>query len=184
MNRSMKASLLAILGCGVIAGANSGVSASELFDTQSNCTETSGTPPSRNCSSIQGLGDVFNNTTSGHVGHKPWVAQVYTGGNECVRIDVLSPAPTGATDQDLEATLTCPNGLTWHNDDKGPNNAPLIKAKGTGAPGWCTLTIAPYDGRNVQTNFDVRYGRYPLNHADCSSSTNDPATTQAQWGDS
>lgn len=147
------------LGLSLLAGP---ALASELFDLQSTCTAT-------NCLTQQVLGDVYNNTAPGHTGHKPWVAQLYTSGQECVRVEVVFPTTGGPSD--LEAALTCPGGRTWIDDDSGVGLAPLIKANGTLSAGWCTVTIGHFAGSNVETSFDMRWGRYNTNNPNCLPAT-------------
>ena len=52
----------------------------------------------------------------------PFVVQLFSSGNECLRIAGISQ------DADLEATLISPTGRTWQNDDGNGLQRPLIKA--------------------------------------------------------
>jgi hypothetical protein len=117
------------------------------------------------CSSINFTGtyghDQFSNAD-------PFVVQVFTAGNECVRVELLSQGT------DLEATLTCPSGRTWQNDDKGGASCPLcplIKAVTPSPRGWCTLTISSFTGEGSPTDFTARYGRYPSTNINCAAPT-------------
>ena len=143
-----------MIGLGACLFAAPVFAATEMYDVRSTCT-------TRNCLSRIIYGDVFNKT-SGHVGHKPWVGQVYTRGNECLRVEVI------AQTTDLEAILTCAGGATWRDDDGGVGARPLIKAITPGGrPGWCTLTIGDFAGRNLAGSFIVRWGRYPRSNPNC-----------------
>jgi hypothetical protein len=101
----------------------------------------------------------------------PFIVQVFTNGNDCVRIDVTSQGT------DLEATLTCPNGQTWRNDDRSATDIrPLIRAiQNTAHRGWCTLTISHFAGEGVNADFTFRYGRYNIgNSVNCPSNFGGP----------
>src|SRR5262245_37205793 len=74
-----------------------------------------------NCSSESYRGtythDQFSNAD-------PFIAQLFTFGGECVRLEVTSTAPAA----DLETVLSCPNGTVFRGDDSGVGLHPLVKA--------------------------------------------------------
>jgi hypothetical protein len=148
------------VGAALLAGP--AVAGSELFDLLSACT----TP---NCSSQQVTGNVHRSNLTGSVGHRPWVAQIFKGGgNECLRVAVI----TQSAGTDMAATLTCPGGITWRDDDSNGSFRPLIKATIGTRPGWCTLTIQQFDGSNIESRFSLRFGRYsPADQANCTPPT-------------
>ena len=126
-----------------------------LTDLQNSCTTL-------NCNSLTITStyghDQFSNAD-------PAVFQVFTAGNECVRIAVTSQGT------DLEATLTCPSGATWQDDDGNGSLRPLIKAITPAARGWCTLTFSHFTGEGAANDFTFTYGRYPANNINCASAT-------------
>jgi hypothetical protein len=77
----------------------------------------------------------FNGTTETTVNGNvdPFVVELFSAGNECLRVAVT------AQGTDLEATLVSPDGLTWRDDDGGGSLRPLIKAITT-IRGWHILS--------------------------------------------
>lgn len=93
--------------------------------------------------------------------------QVYTAGDECVRLDV------DQEQQDLELVLVCPDGTVWRNDDDDDRNdlRPLIKAE-TRTKGWCAVQVCHYAGQGEgMSQFRLRYGRYRLGNRNCAGRT-------------
>lgn len=122
-----------------------------LTDFQSSCTTL-------NCSAL------VITSTYGHdqfSNADPSVFQVFTSGNECLRIAVSSQGT------DLEGTLTCPNGRTWQNDDGNGSLRPLIRANTAAPRGWCTLTFHHFAGEGSAADFTFTYGRYPAGNVNC-----------------
>jgi hypothetical protein len=122
--------------------------------------------PQNNCATINCLATVLNATYVHDQNHNanPFILQVFTSGNECLRIDVTAQAT------DLETTLTCPSGRTWQNDDRAFFDLrPLIKAITPAPRGWCTLTISHFNGEGplAPVNFTVAIGRYPSGNVNC-----------------
>jgi hypothetical protein len=124
-----------------------------------------------NCNAVTITGAYVHNSNSTAF---PYVAQVFTNGHDCVRIDVTS------AQTDLEATLTCPNGQTWRNDNRSTSNSkPLIRAiQDTGHQGYCTLTISAPNGEGpvgMAFTFTAQYGRYNIgNSPNCSADFGGP----------
>ena len=162
----MKLLPLGALGLGAALLAGPAVAGSELFDPLSTCTTT-------NCQSQLVIGNVFSSNLLDSTGHKPWVAQIFKGGgNECLRIEGITQTT------DVEAVLTCPGGRTWLNDDDlaADELEPLIIARlatpaASTPAGWCTLTIHHFRGDNVEGQFTLRFGRYPLGNQNCAPAT-------------
>jgi hypothetical protein len=150
--------LVTVLGIAVTASV--GWAGSKIFDPLSSCTTL-------NCSASVLNGtythDQFSNAD-------PFVIQVFTTGNDCLRIEGISQGT------DLEATLTLPNGTTFRNDDKGfgCGLCPLLKVRNTtGNRGWATLTISHFAGEGVNADFTLLHGRYtnPLGNPNCATPT-------------
>ncbi|WP_009631403.1 hypothetical protein [Synechocystis sp. PCC 7509] len=96
---------------------------------------------------------------------EPFTVQVFSSGNECVRIHGLAQAV------DLEAVLVAPNGQVWRNDDGGGSLRPLIKAITPSVRGWYTLQISGYSGLQARSDFQLAYGRYNSANPNCSGAT-------------
>ncbi|MDP9142844.1 MAG: hypothetical protein M3O62_18895 [Pseudomonadota bacterium] len=145
--------LAALSTAAAVAHAGAGI-----YDPSNNCD-------SANCSASTIYGSYILDGSNSSL---PFTIDVFTAGSECLRLDISGTTPSTA---DLRATLVCPNGQVFRNDDRASNNTrPLIKARPTGA-GWCSLSISHYSGGGVDTDFTLRVGRYPFNNTNCSSPT-------------
>ncbi len=58
-----------------------------------------------NCLSSSFIGTVVSTTL---LGIEPFIAQIFAGGGECIRVDLIGPNGTG--NLDFEMVLTAPNG--------------------------------------------------------------------------
>jgi hypothetical protein len=133
---------------------------SDLFDdTFSTCTGI-------NCSSLRLPGSILN--------YGPFAGtfdiKLYASFGECMRLDVIS-ANGG---QDLEITVTSPNGTVYRNDDGGGGgvfNNPLVKIGSTPSRGWYTVHIAQYAGASINADFTLLYGRYNAGNPNCAAPT-------------
>lgn len=94
----------------------------------------------------------------------PFVAQVFSAGNECLRIAVVSQ---GA---DMEATLVSPSGRTWQDDDGNGALRPLLKSI-TDVRGWYPLVVSHFAGTAVNADFSMDVQRLPSNSASCANPT-------------
>ena len=96
-----------------------------------------------------------------------WVAEVFAGAGECLRVQVLTQFA------DLEAVVVAPDGTVFRNDDTNgaANRRPLVKIQGTPDSGWYTVSIGVYNGDAKSGNFTVSYGRYYLPNANCNNPT-------------
>jgi hypothetical protein len=102
--------------------------------------------------------------TNANGNRDPWVAQVFTSGNECLRIAVISQGT------DLEATLVSTTGRTWQDDDSGGSLRPLIKAI-TDARGWYPLILSHFNGAVANADFTMDITRLPSNSPLCAPAT-------------
>jgi hypothetical protein len=135
-----------------------------MYDPLNTCTST-------NCSS-QTIHGTYHSDAAGD--RDPFILQLYSGGDECVRLDVT------AEDYDLEMVLISPTGRIWRNDDRNlSNNRPLIKAI-TDINGWYTLQVSHFNGADVIADFTLRYGRYDPGNPNCSSVTPPVVTSEIE----
>ncbi|WP_089943319.1 hypothetical protein [Candidatus Entotheonella palauensis] len=102
----------------------------------------------------------------------PFVLQIFSSGNECVRLEVIRQGT------DLEMTLISPQGAIWQDDDGGVDTQPLIKAI-TNVRGWYPLVLSQFAGAPANADFDLQYGRFASNSAQCSPPTT-PRTNNAK----
>lgn len=154
-----KVLFLAALTFGVALAARPVSAAAQgLFDPKNTCTGI-------NCNSQTVTGFYsYDNTTNRS---NPFVVQIYSQGNECVRLDVLQQ------NTDLEIVLVSPAGEIWRNDDSGSgacNLCPLVKAL-TSSNGWHTLQVSHYAAGAGTAQFRLQYGRYNAGNVNCSPAT-------------
>jgi hypothetical protein len=146
-------SLIALL-LGLFASPSRVLAGSQIFDDRDTCTGI-------NCNSDSINGTYLLASTNS----QPFILQVYSSGNECVRLDVTSQGT------DLEMVLVSPNGTVWRNDDRAGSLLPLIKAN-TFGQGWYTLQVAHFNAfGGPSSNFNLRYGRYNSGNPNCSGAT-------------
>ncbi|WP_137936491.1 hypothetical protein [Chitinivorax sp. B] len=113
-----------------------------------------------NCSSLRIPGTVFNFV---NVNARPWVVQLFKGGNECVRIDV------DIQFSNLEIVAVSPNGTVYRNDDRvaAVDFRPLVNVPPFAANGWYTVQVSAFNGAPVESNFVLLYGRYVAGNPNC-----------------
>lgn len=157
---------LSLLACLALT-ANASWAFPSLTDQKSTCA-------GKNCRSVSVRGTYVHFQAEGATKAIPAVYQVFSNGGECVRLEVVFQA----TDLDLEATLVCPDGTTWQNDDGDRGLKPLIKAITPSVSGWCTLQLSSFNGDRPggvgfvgERDFQFRYGRYPSNNSNCADPT-------------
>lgn len=167
MKRSVLNLGLAALLVGFIMIGGAAWAFPSLTDLRSTCTE-------ENCKAVKVRGTYVHYQSEGATKAIPAVYQIFSNGGECVRVEVIFQD----TDLDLEATLVCPDGMTWQDDDSGDDLKPLIKAITDRVSGWCTLHLSSYDGDGVggadfvgERNFIFRYGRYARRNPNCDDPT-------------
>lgn len=98
---------------------------------------------------VNGLvGDSSDVNAPGVRNRDPFVVQLFSAGNECLRIAGV------AQDADVEATLTSPTGRVWQDDDGNGQNRPLIKAI-TDVRGWYTFQVSHFSTAAVNVDFSV-----------------------------
>jgi len=137
----------------------------EIFDdTVATCTGI-------NCSTLRIPGTIFS-----HLGgsSKPWVAQFFHGGSDCMRLDVEFQ------DANLEIVAISPAGAVYRNDDRtAGDDRPLVKIAAPTTNGWYTVHIGVFNGAPAaEPNFVLRYGRYSADNPNCASPT--PPRTRAR----
>lgn len=94
----------------------------------------------------------------------PFVVQVYSGGDECIRIAITRQ------NADLTATLVAPNGTAWFDDDSNGSLRPLLKVVSS-SRGWYPLVISSFAGFSATTDFTLVYGRFPSTSSQCAGAT-------------
>jgi hypothetical protein len=94
----------------------------------------------------------------------PFVVQLFSAGNECLRIAGISQ------DADVEATLTSPTGRVWQDDDGNGANRPLIKAI-TDVRGWYTFQVSHFSTAVINADFSVDLLRVASTNALCNPPT-------------
>jgi len=109
---------------------------------------------------------VFNGTTetTSNSNVDPFVVELFSAGNECLRVFVTSQGT------DLEATLVSPDGRTWRDDDGGGSLRPFIKAI-TVKRGWHILRLSHFAGNAVNADFTVQVLRVASTNSACASPT-------------
>jgi hypothetical protein len=101
-------------------------------------------------------------TANGNV--DPFNIEVFSAGNECLRIAVT------AQQTDLEATLVAPDGRTWRDDDSNGSLRPLVKAITT-KRGWHILRVSNFVGSAVNADFTFQVMRLPSTSSLCAGAT-------------
>lgn len=94
----------------------------------------------------------------------PFTLQVFSAGNECLRIAVTSQGT------DLEATLVGPSGRVWQDDDSNGSLRPLIKAI-TVTRGWHSLSLSHFAGTAVHADFTMQMARLSSTNSSCNPPT-------------
>jgi hypothetical protein len=94
----------------------------------------------------------------------PFTLQVFSAGNECLRIAVTSQGT------DLEATLVGPSGRVWQDDDGNGSLRPLIKAI-TVTRGWHSLSLSNFAGTAVHADFTMQIARLASTDSSCNPPT-------------
>lgn len=136
-----------VFGCAVAsASANA---CSTVFDP------TFGTCTGANCSSERANGTVGS---LGGGSTLPWCIRVFSFPDNCFRAEI-----TGS-DLPLEIVVVEPNGDVFRNTG-------LVKVASTSNQGWYTVRVSRPNGDSEFSNFQLSYGVYPLNNANCSNPT-------------
>lgn len=95
----------------------------------------------------------------------PWVANVFAGANECLRLHVTSQST------DSEMVVLSPAGTdVWRSNNGGgtcPTCPQLRIFTGVAQAGWYTVQIGQPDGVGLEGTFVLRYGRYPSTNPNC-----------------
>lgn len=150
---SRLAILSALMGLALGSLSVGSARATELFDpTFDSCAGL-------NCSSVVvgGVVNSFANTP------KPWTAEIRATAGRCLRLDVTQQTA------DLEIVVVAPNGVVYRNDDSN-GLRPLVKINPT-ATGFYTVQIAQWAGSVTESTFQLAFGVYTLNNANCAGAT-------------
>lgn len=94
-------------------------------------------------------------------GPEPWVAQVYKGPGECLRLFVSTTA------FDSALSVGGPDGAVWRNDDSFGSQRPLVVVDAARRQGWYTVQVAHFSGRTANANFTLNHGRYVAGNINC-----------------
>lgn len=125
-------------------------------------TPTVGTCTGQNCASVLLKGNTF--VTEGRT--LPFVAQLFAGKNQCLRIETTQQTA------DLRIVVVAPNGVVYNNDDGGSCSlCSLVKILTGSQSGYYTVQLAQYGGVPVESNFTIQYGRYNAANPNCSGPT-------------
>ncbi len=110
---------------------------------------------------------------------EPFIIQVHSSSQFCLRLDVLKEATAGGAPVDLEMVLVGPDGSVWRNNNRSISDPrPLIVVPRGGTQGWYTVQISTATGFIVPAgshlNVDLAYGRYTsLRNINCRPATNE-----------
>ncbi|HEU0156745.1 MAG TPA: hypothetical protein VFQ82_11795 [Stellaceae bacterium] len=96
---------------------------------------------------------------------EPFIIQVHSSPQYCLRLDVLNATTAGGTPVDVEMVLVSPDGSVWRNNNRSPSDLrPLIVVPRGPAQGWYTVHLSTAGGRILPAgshlNADLAYGRY------------------------
>lgn len=149
--RKLSAAALVVGGC--LAATDPAMAGFQFFDARNTSTGINS-----NSQSYIGVYERNSNNTQ----PIPFTIQVYSSGNECVRLAVTQQP------SDLEIVLIAPDGTRWRDDDGGGSNRPLVKANTT-VNGWYTVHISQFAGGTGAGNFTLRYGRYNSGNPNCAT---------------
>jgi hypothetical protein len=123
---------------------------------------------------IDGASLTINGTLNdSNANAQPWVAELYAGTGECLRLFVSSQA------FDAKLTVISPNGEIFRDDDSGGSLRPLVEINGAPVSGWYTVQVAGFSGLPQNGTFTLLYGRYLFDNPNCSSPTQ-PLILQGQ----
>ena len=113
-------------------------------------------------------------------GANPWTINAFGGAGECLRFDVSAVTQNF----DLELVVIGPDGQFFLNDDRvrGSDLRPLVTIDGARNSGWYTVHVADFQGRPIEGNFTLKYGRYPAGNVNCTGfiSNEPPQRVQAR----
>ena len=101
----------------------------------------------------------------------PWVAQLYAGANECLRLHV-----TGQSTANTVLTAVAPaSQRAWRNDNSNTQPCPtcaLLKIRtAANEAGWFLVQVSQSGGGALNAEFVLKYARYASNNPNCSPPT-------------
>ena len=101
----------------------------------------------------------------------PWVAQLYAGANECLRLHV-----TAQTTANTVLTAVAPSTQrAWRNDNSSVQPCPscaLLKIRtAANEAGWFLVQVNQSGGGPLNAEFALRYARYAATNPNCAAPT-------------
>ena len=113
-----------------------------------------------NASSVRVDGTVFHDGSSANV----WTVNAFGGAGECLRFDITSADPSFR----LRLVVISPDGTVYDNGRPATSDLrPQVKIGTAPTNGWYTVHVADFDGRIIEGNFSLVYGRYPAGNVNC-----------------
>jgi hypothetical protein len=142
---------------------SSGASAAELKTPLQSCTAP-------NCGATLLYGRINkSDRCCGFQLSMPWVAQLYANKNECLRLHVTAQ---GSANTELVA-IAPGTQRAWRNDNSNIQpcpTCPLLKIRtSANEEGWFVVQVNESTGRRQDSEFLLRYARYPASNPNCSA---------------
>ena len=114
---------------------------------------------------------------------EPFVIQVHSSPQFCLRLDVINQTTAAGTAADMEMVVVSPDGGVWRNFNRSATDRrPLIVVPKPPSQGWYTVHISPARGvampPGIHFNADLAYGRY----TSPSNPNFRPGTNELPWG--
>lgn len=110
---------------------------------------------------------------------EPFVIQVHSSPQYCLRLDVISQTTAAGAAADMELVVVSPDGGVWRNFNRSiADRRPLIVVPKPPSQGWYTVQISPARGvatpPGIHFNADLAYGRYTsTSNPNCRPATNE-----------
>ena len=125
------------------------------------------TPPSScttlNCDATILYGNITSSSNGGG-SVEPFVLQLHSSSQYCLRLDVINQEEASGGPADLEMVLVAPNGTVWRNNNRSATDTRPLIVVPSGIQGWYTLHISTANGvaalPGSHYNVDLAYGRY------------------------
>lgn len=108
---------------------------------------------------------------------EPFVIQVHSSPQYCLRLDVISQTTAAGAAADMELVVVSPDGAVWRNFNRSlTDRRPLIVVPRPPSQGWYTVHISPARAMppGIHFNADLAYGRYTsASNPNCRPATNE-----------